>query len=122
MSAPFKVALLLVSLLALVNAAADWSADEDPARWNKYSRERLDMMLKMTPNLNVAKNVVFFLGDGMGITTVTAGRIRKGQQKGKNGEEEVTSMEDAEFVGFSKVNLSESFSKIFQMIDHFVTF
>ena len=114
MSAPFKVALLLVSLLALVNAAADWSADEDPARWNKYSRERLDMMLKMTPNLNVAKNVVFFLGDGMGITTVTAGRIRKGQQKGKNGEEEVTSMEDAEFVGFSKVNLSESFSKIFR--------
>lgn len=95
--------MLLVTLLALTNAA-DWSGDQDPARWNKYSRDRLDMMLKMTPNVNVAKNVVFFLGDGMGITTVTAGRVRKGQQKGRNGEEEVTSMEDAEFVGFSKVS------------------
>ena len=95
--------LVLISALLLVHAA-DWTADQDPARWNKYSRDRLDKMLKMTPNLNVAKNVVFFLGDGMGITTVTAGRVRKGQQKGNNGEEEVTSMEDAEFIGLSKVN------------------
>jgi alkaline phosphatase len=37
--------------------------------------------------------VILFLGDGMGLTTVTAGRIRKGQLKEKNGEEEITYME-----------------------------
>ena len=34
-----------------------------------------------------AKNVVFFLGDGMGISTVTAARIFAGQAQGATGEE-----------------------------------
>jgi len=34
-----------------------------------------------------AKNVVLFLGDGMGVSTVTAGRIYVGQQQGQTGEE-----------------------------------
>ena len=34
-----------------------------------------------------AKNVIFFLGDGMGISTITASRIFKGQINGHRGEE-----------------------------------
>lgn len=34
-----------------------------------------------------AKNVILFIGDGMGVSTVTAGRIFAGQQLGKDGEE-----------------------------------
>ena len=34
-----------------------------------------------------AKNVVFFLGDGMGISTITAARIFAGQTRGTDGEE-----------------------------------
>ena len=34
-----------------------------------------------------AKNVILFLGDGMGISTVTAARILAGQLKGMSGEE-----------------------------------
>ena len=34
-----------------------------------------------------AKNVIFFLGDGMGISTVTAARIFAGQTAGATGEE-----------------------------------
>jgi alkaline phosphatase len=34
-----------------------------------------------------AKNVILFLGDGMGISTVTAARIFAGQQQGQTGEE-----------------------------------
>ena len=34
-----------------------------------------------------AKNVILFLGDGMGISTVTAARIYAGQQQGATGEE-----------------------------------
>jgi len=33
------------------------------------------------------KNIIVFIGDGMGVTTLTAGRIFVGQEKGKFGEE-----------------------------------
>jgi alkaline phosphatase len=38
------------------------------------------------PNLAKAKNVLLFVGDGMGVSTVTAARILDGQQQGKDGE------------------------------------
>ena len=40
----------------------------------------------------------------MGISTVTAGRIRKGQLKNNNGEEEITYMENLPHLALSKVN------------------
>ena len=36
---------------------------------------------------DVARNIVLFIGDGMGVTTVTAARIFDGQSLGKSGEE-----------------------------------
>ena len=36
---------------------------------------------------NEAKNVIIFIGDGMGISTITAARIFDGQSQGKKGEE-----------------------------------
>lgn len=39
----------------------------------------------------------------MGVSTVTAGRIKKGQMKGNNGEEEVTYMESLPHLALSKV-------------------
>ena len=43
--------------------------------------------LILVSGLAQAKNVVFFLGDGMGISTVTAARIFAGQAQGATGEE-----------------------------------
>lgn len=42
---------------------------------------------------NQARNVILFIGDGMGIATVTAARIFDGQSKGLAGEEHVLSFE-----------------------------
>ena len=47
----------------------------------------------IVPNVNTAKNVILFIGDGMGITTVTAARIFDGQSKGMLGEENVLPFE-----------------------------
>ncbi len=52
-----------------------------------------------------AKNVIIFVGDGMGMSTITASRIYKGQQKGKSGEEETLTFEDFPHTGLSKVKL-----------------
>ena len=57
----------------------------------------------MRPNTNVAKNVILFVGDGMGISTVTASRILKGQMQGKPGEETVLAWEEFPHVALSKV-------------------
>ena len=51
----------------------------------------------------VAKNIIIFVGDGMGPATVTAARIYKGQKQGKNGEEENLSFDLFENVGLAKV-------------------
>jgi alkaline phosphatase len=49
------------------------------------------------------KNVILFIGDGMGITTVTAARIMKGQQLGLNGEEHQLSFDKFPDIALSKV-------------------
>ena len=43
---------------------------------------------------NQAKNVILFIGDGMGVSTVTAARIFDGQSQGKTGEEHTLAFED----------------------------
>ena len=49
-----------------------------------------------------AKNVILFVGDGMGLSTVTAARILAGQQLGKMGEEHQLSFDKFPFSGFAK--------------------
>lgn len=49
-----------------------------------------------------AKNVILFIGDGMGVSTVTAARIFEGQQLGKAGEEHQLSWESFPHTALSK--------------------
>lgn len=49
-----------------------------------------------------AKNVILFVGDGMGISTVTAARILEGQLAGKLGEENQLSFDNFPFAGLAK--------------------
>jgi alkaline phosphatase len=49
-----------------------------------------------------AKNVILFVGDGMGITTLTASRILEGQLRGESGEENQLSFERFPSVALSK--------------------
>jgi alkaline phosphatase len=49
-----------------------------------------------------AKNVILFVGDGMGISTVTAARILEGQRRGETGEENRLAFETLPYVAFSK--------------------
>ncbi|MFK7893676.1 MAG: alkaline phosphatase [Granulosicoccus sp.] len=49
-----------------------------------------------------AKNVILFVGDGMGISTVTAARILEGQQQGGPGEDHVLSFGSMPYAGLVK--------------------
>lgn len=52
--------------------------------------------------LGGAKNVILFIGDGMGVSTVTAARIHAGQTLGKDGESHRLAMETLPFAGLAK--------------------
>ncbi|KAG1667590.1 Alkaline phosphatase, tissue-nonspecific isozyme [Nymphon striatum] len=77
------------SLLVTVAVHLSFSLphEEDPEYWNKNAQNTLNDILSTKPNTNVAKNVIMFLGDGMGISTITAARIYKGQKNNQTGEE-----------------------------------
>ena len=68
-------------------------------------QEHLRNILTRQINTNTAKNVVLFVGDGMGVATVTAARIFKGQQMGQTGaEKNVLAYEQFPSVGLIKVS------------------
>ena len=98
--------LLFVANAGLIKDAndnnGDWSGDIDRAKWMKVAENNLEKVLSKKLNNQIGKNMILFLGDGMGISTVTAGRIRKGQQKGNTGEEEKTYMESLDDLALSK--------------------
>lgn len=53
-------------------------------------------------NVRRAKNVILFIGDGMGVSTVTAARILDGQMRGMKGEENQLFFETLPYLGLSK--------------------
>jgi len=62
-------------------------ADEDPQHWFRDGQLAVHHATRLSFNMDLAKNIILFVGDGMGISTVTAARILEGQMRGKNGEE-----------------------------------
>ncbi|XP_078338081.1 alkaline phosphatase-like [Crassostrea virginica] len=80
---------------------------QDPEHWLRLAENELETALKRTKNTNRANNVILFVGDGMGVSTVTAARIYNGQQKGGSGEENVLEFEKFPNVGLSKTYLCD---------------
>uniref|UniRef100_A0A4W5L2Y2 Alkaline phosphatase n=1 Tax=Hucho hucho TaxID=62062 RepID=A0A4W5L2Y2_9TELE len=77
--------------------------EKDPLFWNTWAQHTLKNALTLQKlNQNTAKNLILFLGDGMGIPTVTAARILKGQLSGLSGEETQLEMDKFPFVALSK--------------------
>ncbi|EFA01926.1 alkaline phosphatase 4 [Tribolium castaneum] len=62
---------------------------EDKQFWYDVGNNYLEKNLRYDheSTTKVAKNVVILIGDGMGISTITATRIYKGQRSGKSGED-----------------------------------
>lgn len=95
---PCSRRLRLVATLIFVGAIAACGDWQQP---NIETHEREPLVLHSTlqsraniiPNVSTAKNVILFIGDGMGVTTVTAARIFDGQSKGMSGEENVLPFE-----------------------------
>ncbi|GFR70753.1 alkaline phosphatase [Elysia marginata] len=91
--------MLLVVVIGLVAVLAK---DEAPQHWIDDAKRDIERALNLKREYGVAKNAILMVGDGMGIPSVTAGRIWKGQLNGQSGEENKLSFENFPNVGLSK--------------------
>jgi alkaline phosphatase len=78
---------------------------ESVADWAAAGNAFIAASKKTVNNNRPAKNVILFVGDGMGISTVTAARILEGQMRGQPGEENRLSFES-----FPNLALSKTYS------------
>ena len=96
------VCLSLVTLFGAQGARAD---DAMLVQATIPTTSRLtgaNTILRLQKNTNQAKNVILFVGDGMGFSTVTATRIFEGQQRGVDGESNVLAWEAFPHLAASK--------------------
>ncbi len=91
------LALSMIASLTPVTAAA-----ESPEQWFEEGRDAVAAAKGLKPDRRPAKNIILFIGDGMGVSTVTATRILEGQLRGAPGEENLLSFETLPYVALSK--------------------
>ncbi|ABV35860.1 alkaline phosphatase [Shewanella sediminis HAW-EB3] len=92
------------------NNGSDGSNGSDGKDWTTVNEWYIDGQRRVTKaadtlvnnQAGAAKNIILFVGDGMGISTVTAARILEGQLKGDTGEENSLSFETLPHVGLAK--------------------
>lgn len=81
--------------------------EKNPEFWRSMACEEvLRNVQNQQLNLNRAKNIILFLGDGMSITTITSARILKGQRNNQTGEEASLSFEKFPHTALSRVSLT----------------
>ncbi|XP_054426595.1 intestinal-type alkaline phosphatase-like [Pteronotus mesoamericanus] len=94
--------LLLLGLRPQLSLGVIPAEEEDPAFWNRQAARTLEAARKLQPIQTAAKNLILFLGDGMGVPTVTAARILKGQMNGKLGPESPLAMDQFPYTALAK--------------------
>ena len=95
-----------VSLLAAHAAHAQVppvvQGPESVADWYNAGNAFIEQGKQQRNVVRRAKNVILFVGDGMGVSTVTAARILAGQMKGKPGEETRLAFDEFPYTALSK--------------------
>ncbi|MEE9271781.1 MAG: alkaline phosphatase [Robiginitomaculum sp.] len=99
-----KFCLLTLSISALALSACQETRQSQTASQKRQSAA--------SAQTGKAKNVILFIGDGMGISTITAARIFDGQSKGMSGEDNKLSFEE-----FPNVSLVKTYNLDAQVPD-----
>jgi alkaline phosphatase len=96
-----RFAAAAVTALLWASAACSEDVPKTPQGWFEAGKKAVERNKQQKPNTKRAKNVILFVGDGMGISTVTAARILEGQQRGVDGEFNRLSFERFPYTAFS---------------------
>lgn len=96
---------VLASALALAAAATVQAGEAIPEYQENnpwFQAGEKNIKDKVFSKFGHAKNVILFVGDGMGVSTVTAARILEGQLKGMMGEENNLAFDTFPYTGMAK--------------------
>ena len=100
--ARFASLCVLASIAASIAAPRAARAEEENA-WRAEGRAAIARARALEADSSKqAKNLILFVGDGMGMSTITAARIFDGQRRGKLGEENALAFESFPYVALSK--------------------
>ncbi|KAK6964843.1 alkaline phosphatase tissue-nonspecific isozyme [Biomphalaria glabrata] len=101
--------VLVVHMFCGLSSASRKEGQEQDV-WRRQTLEELRHALSVArlQNKNLARNIILFIGDGMGISTVTASRIRAGQLRDEPGEENLLYFERFPHVGLIKTYSADS--------------
>ncbi len=94
--------LNLIATSSILTIGIAHAAEPTPADWFNAGHQTVVNAKHLSRNNGHAKNVILFIGDGMGISTITASRIYDGQTKGGHGEENSLSFEKLPYLALSK--------------------
>ena len=94
------VCRLLVAGTAVFSSGITFA--ESPEFWFESGRQAVEQAKRLAPVQGNARNVILFVGDGMGISTITAARILEGQRRGESGEENSLAFERLPYLALSK--------------------
>ncbi|MDB5481592.1 MAG: alkaline phosphatase [Caulobacteraceae bacterium] len=93
---PIKIAAMVGAIALAVCPAArpePGSPVGPAAAWRAAGLAAAEQARKPASSRTHARNVILFIGDGMGLSTITAARILEEQQKGQTGKENQLSFE-----------------------------
>ncbi len=96
------IILVFTSLGQTVQKPFPVKRQESAATWQRDGWIAIERAKREKIRRGKAKNVILFIGDGMGVTTLTASRILEGQLRGESGEENRLSFENFPFSALSK--------------------
>ncbi|WP_448503160.1 alkaline phosphatase [Sphingomonas sp.] len=95
--------MLRTTLAIAVTFATPLAAQQaDTAAYRAQARAEVARLKAERPRAGPARNVIVFIGDGMGVSTITAARIHQGQLAGQDGESFVTAMDALPYTALVK--------------------
>jgi alkaline phosphatase len=95
-----RIAPTIVMLLGSLYTAQLFA--EDANTWRSEGQQALEASKNIRIRQQPAKNIILFVGDGMGVSTVTAARIFEGQLQGRDGERNLLAFEKLPFLAMAK--------------------
>lgn len=93
--------LAAIGLMSLAGTAQTAEVPTNAEQWFEAGKRAVQDNKFKAPNLRLAKNVILFVGDGMGVSTVTAARILQGQLGNRDGEYNRLSFEEFKHLAMS---------------------
>lgn len=101
-SATVSAAMIAASIAPAMAVEPVVQGPESVQDWYDAGQQFISSAEHLKPNMRKAKNVILFVGDGMGVSSVTAARILEGQMNSKTGEENRLSFEAFPYTALSK--------------------